>query len=598
MKETDPEKKEVNTNIEKDNFKSKEKKFSRFKPFKKHFEASELDKESKIESSQTLVLENPESKRSRSFNKINRFKSDKRYTHYEQTNKDEHLKENIRDHTKKNTRQSDYYKSARPLKDSLQKNNVKLFNGSLQSLKQKIESLDPKKVYILPISGYGILNCNMTAILHEKKITIIDAGSYTDLPDTCTLITDEYLNKQIRKASDTSPILQLLLGQKYALEAVFITHNHADHIGGIHELALTLQEIAGLDVKNIPLYIGKYAYQYSKKDILFKNVHILEDKKTTKIAPSYNVYSYFLNHSSLYSIALYFNLKNKKILFLPDHRIDYYPCEGLDNKIIDQMDICQIQKEINKENPDCVILEATRGYTSKFKLNQSEQGVCLALKNYICYLAGLKETIIVSTYATNPMRLRAVFEAAKRSNRLIAGLGGSMANGIEVMFKLNLLDPEYKKLYKKFTLDLREINANKSKYIILATGHMGENNSGIKKLLKGTIHYNWSKNDAVLLSSTTIPKEVCVYNRLALTLGLKARRLLLIDGDTTPELHTSGHLANQDYVVLLNSFKNTKKYIINHGDSQNIDSLSSVFRTCQIPDSKIYKPLNFELVQV
>ena len=477
------------------------------------------------------------------------------------------------------------------------KNYDETFAQELRELKRNIGKIDSKKVHLLPICGYGVLNCNMTALLYDKKIIIIDAGSYTDLPSNCTLLSEEYLSKQVRKSANLSPIIQLLLEQKYTLESVIITHVHADHIGGILELGDVLKNQCGVDLKSVPLYIHEFAYEYGKKDIHFKNVIFLEDQKTCEINPSIKLYSYLLNHSSLNSVALYFNIKDTKILFIPDHRWDYYPFDKPEGNrfYVNHEKIMQIQKKINEDKPNCVVIEGTRGFKPEFKLNLPEESVCVALKNYLCYLSRIKDTILVSTYATNPIRLKAIFQAAKRCNREVAVLGGSVINAVETMFRIGLLEPEYRTIFKKITKDLKEVNRNKKGYFILCTGHMGQPNSGLKKLLKNTIYYNWSLNDAVILSSTTIPKEVCVYNRLQLQVSLKARRVLVLDGDHIPELHTSGHLANQDYVELIKAFSNTKYYLVNHGDSHNVDSLSQAFRISKVDESKILKPKNFEI---
>lgn len=467
----------------------------------------------------------------------------------------------------------------------------------MDQYKETLRLLDPQKTYLLPVSGYKNLNCNMTVLIHDKRIVIIDAGSYTDVPENTVLLTEQFLGKQPRKYAKTDLLVHMMLNLGYKLEAVIITHNHADHVGGAQNLAEVLKDEVGLDLKTVPLYISHYAYEYSKKNINFKNVIFMEDYQKLDLWADMSVYTFFLNHSSLNSVALYFKTSTKKILFLPDHRIDYYGSDS-DVMYLCQDKIFQTLKKINLEKPDCVVLESTRGFTTDFKLNLSEEAVCTSLKNTLSYLAAVKDTILVSTYATNPIRIRAVLQAAKKTNRLVAILGTSISHAVDVGFKLGLYQPELRAVCRKMTSDLKEVNNNKKKYIILCTGHMGEHRAGLYKILKNVLYYKWSLNDVVILSSTTIPKEACVFNRGTLLLNLKARRVLVLDGDHYPELHTSGHLANQDYYRLISTLKDARMFVINHGDFHPALSLYGCFELLNIATERVKAPRNYEVLEL
>lgn len=432
------------------------------------------------------------------------------------------------------------------------------------NIKSIQKPINTSKVKIYAISGYGKLVSNMTAIVYDKSVILIDAGKGMQIPDKWNYLSI----KNLAKLTPTTPNVKYLdkfVDNGYTIEALIITHPHGDHIGGIQEVYKYLQN-KGYDKSSIPLYCSNFTNEFGKKsvpgwnsynsNILEEDVEHIIEKDACKF------YSFFLGHSSYHSSALYFTIKNKTILFLPDHKRDY------DNYIgPNQVEIDKRLEKIFEEGVDTLILEATSVLAFKDKTlvnkNLPEGAVYSALRSKICAIAPSANNIFVSTYSTNPARIKAVIDAGVMVGKPVAIYGRGMWNGYCAAVNSGLFAPEECENVVK----LEDSTAlNKGGFIVLLTGHMGESQAKLNKLLRNIDPYEWSRSDKVILASTVIPKEGALYSRSCLINLILSKRIEYYTGEDTPGIHTSGHIGYHDFVYYVKSVKSCKKVIINHGD--------------------------------
>lgn len=436
----------------------------------------------------------------------------------------------------------------------------------IQKLKStfKASMLNCDNVKVYAISGYGKLVSNMTAIVYNKSMILIDAGKGMEIPDKWTYLSTKNLSKLIPITPNVK-YLDNFLDNGYKVEALIITHPHGDHIGGIQEVYKYLLT-KGYDKSSIPLYCSSFTNEFGKKSIpgwssydfrkLEEDMECVVEKNVCKFYP------FFLGHSSYHSAALYFTIKNKTILFLPDHKRDY------DNYIgPNQLEIDKRLGLIFKEGVDALILEATSvlAFKEKTLLNKNlpEGAIYTGLRSKICSLSQRSHNIFVSSYSTNPARIKSVIDAGRLVGKTVAIYGRGMWNGYSAALNEGLFDPKD----CEHVIKLEDSTAlNKGGYIVMLTGHMGEGQAKLNKLLRNVDPYEWHRKDKIILASTVIPKEGAIFSRSCLMNVILSKRIEFFTGEDTPGLHTSGHIGYNDYVYYVNVIRNCKKVVINHGD--------------------------------
>ena len=180
--------------------------------------------------------------------------------------------------------------------------------------KRTVSNIKPQGVYVLASGGYKKLIANMTVLIHDQKLIIIDCGSGSDIPKSLKVITPKLLSTLRRKTPSFIDLEYLIQQKNYKVESIIITHCHADHVGGLTQLYAFFESI-NYDINSFKTYCTEFTYEMAKKNCKYLNndrVILLENQKfyETKL---FKLFCFYLNHSSYHSAALYFEINKKKI---------------------------------------------------------------------------------------------------------------------------------------------------------------------------------------------------------------------------------------------------------------------------------------------
>ncbi|MCR5348947.1 MAG: ribonuclease J [Bacilli bacterium] len=388
----------------------------------------------------------------------------------------------------------------------------------------------PVKIYAL--GGLGEVGKNTYCFETDRCLILIDAG--VRFPEA-TLPGVDYV----------IPDYTYLKNNRSKIKALFITHGHEDHIGGIPFLLRTV---------HVPvIYAPRLAaalIRHKLEDARFKDpVKIVEyDEYTIVPVESDFLISFFrVTHSIPDAFGVCIDSKQGRIVETGDFKIDLTP-------VGPHFELDKLAR-LGSEGVDLLMADSTNaeieGYTP------SETNV----------RAGVEETfekapgrIIVSTFSSNINRIQQVVEVALRHNRKLCIMGRSMKNVIGIARQYGYIKIDDQMVIEETMLR----NYRMSEICIVCTGSQGEPMAALSRIVSGdnkntTIY----PGDTVIFSSNPIPGNGALVDRLV-------NKLVKMGADVKQNslafsLHSSGHPSRQE-LRLMQRLVNPKYFMPVHGE--------------------------------
>ena len=414
---------------------------------------------------------------------------------------------------------------------------------------------------IVALGGLGEVGKNMYVITHDDEIIIIDAGVM--FPEIGLLGVDYVIQ-------DVTYLKQ----NENKIKALFITHGHEDHIGGIPFL---LQQV------NIPvIYAPKIAKDLINKKleercINYKNIEVIDkdlvvDFKHMKVE--------FVNttHSIPDSFALVIHTPNGIIFETGDFKFDLTPIGPM-------ADIHKMAR-LGDEGVTLLLSDSTNALSSGF--SNSESVVDDTLNDIIGRHVG---RVIIATFASNIFRVKHIVETCKKYNRKIIVFGRSMEASIELALNNGLITD------KSMFIDSNQAkNLKRTEICILCTGSQGEPLAALSRIANGT-HKQISllPDDLVIFSSSPIPGNSESINRIINKLYLKGVRVFT--NTEFSDIHTSGHAKLEELKWMLRIIK-PKYFMPMHGEFRMLKQHANIDTLCDVPEENTFICGNGDVVEL
>ena len=386
-------------------------------------------------------------------------------------------------------------------------------------------------ISVYALGGLGEVGKNMYVVESESTIIIIDSGVMfpgAEMPGVDYVIPD-YTH---------------LKNNRGKIRALFITHGHEDHIGGIPFLIRTV---------HIPvIYAPKLAaalIKHKLEDMRIKEpVRIVEyDSDAAFHIDDFVVTFFRVTHSIPDAYGICIDSPDGRIVHTGDFKIDLTPV-GPD------IELDKIAR-IGSEGVDLLLSDSTNaeieGYTP------SETSIIAGINEIFGKADG---RLIVSTFSSNISRIQQLVEAAIRHNRKIAIVGRSMENAVAAS-----RDMGYIKVSDANIVDLEYINNYKpSELCILCTGSQGEPMAALARIANGE-HKSLriSPGDTVVFSSSVIPGNGVLIDRIVNQ--LVRRGATVLTNSILLNIHSSGHPAKQELRLMLKML-NPRYFMPIHGE--------------------------------
>ncbi|WP_158532121.1 ribonuclease J [Metamycoplasma hominis] len=371
--------------------------------------------------------------------------------------------------------------------------------------------MSPTKIFGL--GGMQEIGKSTLVIQYENHIFIIDTGI-------------KFCDSYVTGVNGSIPDFTFLAENQDKIEGLFITHGHEDHIGGVPYL------VQQVDVKKI--FAPRIAIQYLKlkfEDMKIKrNIEFIETEKDAvwTFGPC-QVDFWTAQHSIPDAFGIRIKTPNGSLMMTGDFRFDYTPIGNFTdfNKL----------KQIGDEGLDVLFSDSTNAMRPNHSPSESD-----ILKDIKKYMLEAEKKIIVTAFASNLTRIKAIIELGASLNKKVVSFGRSMVDGIDIGRRLGYINvPDEVFIDKK---SLSKFGDNE--LLILTTGSQGEELAGLAKMSWGK-HPNITikPKDTIIFSSSPIPgnrsKIELLVNRLY-KLGAIIR-----ENGVDGYLHTSGHAYKDEH---------------------------------------------------
>ena len=399
---------------------------------------------------------------------------------------------------------------------------------------------------VYALGGLGEVGKNMYCFECGNEIIITDVGitfPSGELPGVDYIIPDfTYLKKNESK-----------------IKALFITHGHEDHIGGIPFL-LSYINIPAIYAPNQA--VGLIRKKLEDKNIKYKNLYVYTEQTKVKFK-NISVEFFRTTHSIPDSHGIVINTPNGTIVTTGDFKFDLTPIGPMAN--------LHKMAEIGKKGVTLLLSDSTNALNEGMSISESK--VDETLSELFLRHDG---RIIIATFASNIYRLKHIVDTCKRNNRKIAIFGRSMENNIEISLKEGYIK------HKEIFITPDEANRlEPNKVCLLCTGSQGEPLAALSRIANGTHRQiKLQEDDLVVFSSSAIPGNALSISKTINKLYLQGVKVC--SNTSLADIHTSGH-GNQEELKLMLRLIKPKYFMPFHGEFRMLKSHADVAIECGIP---------------
>ncbi len=382
---------------------------------------------------------------------------------------------------------------------------------------------------IYTIGGYEEIGNNMTAVEVDNDVFIFDMGIKLDRVMIHEDTNLQNMSPQGLRKLGAIPNDRALKGKN--VKAIILSHGHLDHIGAVPKMAHNYR---------CPIVGTKYTMSLVSSLISEEPVSKRENELVT-IDKGIKMGEYeieFINstHSIPESNFTALHSPEGTILYTSDFKLDMHPTIG------EKPDF----KRLSNLNPKVMIADSTRA--PEGTKTPSEKVAKIMLQDFLLDEYDRKDGIVATSFASHIARLKTLLEAAEKMGRTPILIGRSLCKYYGKALELGIVDnqPKMVRRWDPVQRNLKKVNKNKEKYLVIVTGSQGEPEAMLSRIADKDTSLRLDKEDTVLFSTSTIPNPINRANRYKLETKLKMQGVRMMKN-----VHVSGHASKEDLRELL-----------------------------------------------
>ena len=410
---------------------------------------------------------------------------------------------------------------------------------------------NPVKIYAL--GGLGEVGKNTYCIESVNDLIILDAG--VKFPEDDLVGVDYVI-----------PNYQHLKDNQNKIRALFITHGHEDHIGGIPFLVKS--------VKIPVIYAPKLACALIKQKLedqkIKEKVKLVEyDQDSVITAGCFKVSFIRVTHSIPDSFGICVDTPEGRIVDTGDFKLDLTPV-GPDFEL-------HKMSRLGQEGVDLLLADST---------NAEKEGWTPSEKNVLDSINEIFDKapsrLIISTFSSNISRIQQIVDCTIKHNRKIVIVGRSMINTVDIALRFGYIKIPSAMIRDVDTMgDLKE-----SETVILCTGSQGEPMAALSRIANGSFRgLRILPGDTVVFSSSPIPGNGASISKIVNQLTRQGANV--ITNSVFVDLHSSGHPSRQELRMNLKLY-NPKYFMPAHGEYHMLKLHGDIAKSIGIPADHIF----------
>jgi ribonuclease J len=390
------------------------------------------------------------------------------------------------------------------------------------------------------LGGTGEIGRNMLAVESNGSVLAIDCG--------LSFPTDEMLGVDL-----VLPDFTYVTDRAENCVGVVLTHGHEDHVGALSWL---LKEIE-VPVFGTPLTLGIAARRLREWGVDAEFVEIQAPGRRT-IGP-FDCHFIAVAHSIPDCIALALDTPGGRILYTSDFKLDSTPIDGRRTDL-------QSLARLGGEGVDLLLADSTNA--ERPGRTPSERVVGETLKRIF---EAARRRIVIACFASNLHRIQQVCEIAERFGRVVAFVGRSMVENVEVGRELGHL-----KVADATIIDIDDLDAHPpEKTVIACTGSQGEPLAALSLIAAGEHKaVKIAPDDTVILSASPIPGNEAAVHRV---LNGLYRAGADVYHSETSAVHVSGHAAADELAEMIATVA-PRNFVPVHGEFRHLATHGRIAR--------------------
>ena len=373
-----------------------------------------------------------------------------------------------------------------------------------------------ERLIYLPLGGAGEIGMNAYVYGYgmpgKERLILVDLGvAFPDMdgsPGVDLIMAD----------------ISWLTARLDRLEAIFITHGHEDHLGGLPHLWSQLKK---------PVYARAFTatlgrMKMEEAGLARDAIRTVKPRPEVITAGPFEVQFVPVSHSIPESAALVIDTPAGRIVHSGDFKLDRNPIVG------EAWDDAAFEAIAAERPIKAVMCDSTNVFSPLPGRSESTLGV--PLSELIASSSGM---VVATTFASNVARLKTLAEAGRAAGRTICLLGRAM--------KKMVLAGEESGVLQGFPRHIGPEDAQevpRKNLMLIVTGSQGERRAASAQLARGKyLGLELREGDTFLFSSKTIPgneREV-----LKVVNALSEKGVTIVD-DSNGKYHVSGHANRPD----------------------------------------------------
>jgi ribonuclease J len=407
---------------------------------------------------------------------------------------------------------------------------------------------DGQKLRVIPLGGLGEIGKNMMLLEYGNDMIAVDAGLM--FPKEDMLGVDLVV-----------PDVRYIEQHRDKFRAIFITHGHEDHTGG---LPYVLRSVRA------PIYCTPLAGGLI--NVKLKEHHLLDITEVRTILPGesvqvgvFRIEPFSVAHSIPDSAGFAIKTPVGTIIHTGDFKLDHTP-------VMSQVTDLARLAELGREGVLLLLADST--YVEVPGYTPSEQVVGEALMQIMSSAEG---RVVVATFASLIARVQQVVDAAEATGRRVFVTGRSMMDNVQMARERGYLN-----FPRELSLNVNELrNASPEDVAIITTGSQGEPTSALTRMANGDHqHVQIMEGDTVVLSASPIPGNEALVSRNIDNLFRLGAKVLY---SRVADVHVRGHAA-QEELKIVHALVKPKFFVPVHGEYRHLVLHAQLARTMGVAD--------------